>query len=246
MLAPLKYGLFGLGGVTLFGASFAGFAALSGAPMEEVAVIGQFFADPEAMGEEGEPSAEGESEEEAAPRTPRGPKTDAELLESVRGSLAAYDMAPPLSIDNLRVMTEEIIARDMALDLREQQLDEREQTMQEREDALNEQFASMQEMRTHMEAYQLELALRLEEVEASEAEAVASEQAGWAETSRLFAEGDVDEQSARLVLYTPAEAAQILNSLTPERARQLLNAIPDPQWKDYADAFSSAAGSPGN
>jgi len=221
----------GLGGLSLFVVAFLGFAAMSGTPLSELAVIGPMFA------EEEDPE-----EELAALLEDSGPApsiaTAKQVIEANMGMLKVFALEPPFTSEELQTLAVNLKSAKLGYDERMRKLDEREATIGVREELLTEQFSALEEIRAELERYEEDLNLRSAEVGQDEKAQATTEAARWAEVSNLFAGGDVDELSSRLLRYDAAEAAQILSHLDKSQASSLLNALPADKWKEYVDAFS--------
>jgi len=221
----------GLGGLSLFVCAFLGFAAMSGTPLTELAVIGPMFAE-----------EENPDEELAALLEDSGPApsiaTAKQVIEANIGLLKVFALEPPFTSEELQTLAVNLKSAKLGYDERMRKLDEREAAMGAREELLTEQFSALEEIRTELERYEEDLNLRSAEVGQDEVAQDVTEAARWAEVSNLFASGDAEELSSRLMRYGAAEAAQILSNLDKDRATVLLNALPDDKWKEYVDAFS--------
>ncbi len=221
----------GLGGLSLFVCAFLGFAAMSGTPLTELAVIGPMFA------EEEDPEGElqellGESDSVQVVSTAK------QVIEANIGILKAYALEPPFTPEELQSLAANLKTAKLGYDERMRKLDEREMSIEEREELLADQFTALEDIRNELERYESDLTLRSAEVGRDEDVADKTEAARWAEVSNLFASGDAEDLSKRLMSYDAGEAAQILTHLDADRATSLLNALPDDKWKSYVDAYS--------
>jgi len=221
----------GLGGLSLFLVAFLGFAAMSGTPLSEVAVIGPMFAP-----EEQEPPEE-PGKEFATPGTALA--TEKQIVEANMGILGAFPLESPFTAAELQSLALELKSAKVAYDERKWKLDEREKSISEREEVLAHQFETLEELREKLERYEAELNLRSAEVNADEKATDAQAEAQWSEVAKLFAAGDPDELTTRLLQYDEEEAAKVLVNLSDERAALLLNALPADKWKAYVDAYSA-------
>ena len=221
----------GLGGLSLFVCAFLGFAAMSGTPLSELAVIGPMFAVDESS-----------NSELAALLEDSGPaptiSTAKQVIEANVGLLKVFALEPPFTSEELQTLAVNLKSAKLGYDERMRKLDEREATMGVREELLTEQFSALEEIRAELERYEEDLSLRSAEAGQDEKAQETTGDARWAEISNLFADGDPEELGARLMRYGAAEAAQILSNLKKDRAAILLNALPDDKWKEYVDAFS--------
>ena len=221
----------GLGGLSLFVCAFLGFAAMSGTPLTELAVIGPMFAEEE--------DPEEELQELLGDSGPsQVVSTAKQVIEANIGILKAYALEPPFTPEELQTLTTNLKTAKLGYDERMRKLDEREVSIEQREELLTDQFTALEDIRNELERYEADLTLRSAEVGRDENVAEETEAARWAEVANLFASGDADELSKRLLRYDAAEAAHILINLDNDRATTLLNALPDDKWKSYVDAYS--------
>ncbi|HEX6883725.1 MAG TPA: hypothetical protein VF530_10110 [Planctomycetota bacterium] len=225
-----------VGGLSLFTVAFVGFATLSGRDMSQVAVIGKLFPAPAEPG--AEPPAATQVDEE------RRGLSDAAVVEASLGVLSAWTLPSPYSTSELRVLTQEIKQKRGELEERERALARRERATEQDERELEERRRTLEQLRQHIDGLQAELAEREVELARREAGVEAGSQAGWAEVARVLAAvEDPAEAAKKLQEYEPAEAARILRNLGDEaRAGEILNAVAPARWKEYVDAYSSAAG----
>ena len=229
----IELAVLGLGGLSLFVVAFLGFAAMSGAPLDELAVVGPLFAE-----EEGEEIPE----EERSVLDPPDQvyTTRKQVIEANLGLLSAYALEPPLSAVDLQSLATDLKAQKIAFEERLKLLDDREAALEQREEVITAQFNTLEEMRRDLERRETDLTLRAAEVERDEA-AIQPEGGGsWATVAKIFEGGEAADMAKRLSAYTPEEAAQILSHLDDAYAVELLNAIGGDQFKSYVDAYSAA------
>lgn len=221
-----------LGGFSLFIVALLGFAAMSGAPMSKVPVVGKFFqADKHEPQEENTPVSE----------DPESPVySESQVVEANVGMLSAYALQPPFTAEALGALASDLKAAKLAFEERLVVVDQREEELDVREELLTEQFLTLEEMRAELDRYEAKLSMQASEVERDLVAKDSEASAQWREVSRLFALGDAEEMTARLQQFGPDEAAQILANLDQERAAELLNALTEDVWKDYVDAYSKA------
>lgn len=234
MKTPLWITLTALGGSVLFGGSLVSFALLRGAAPQELPLLGGLLdraAQPEAEARRADAQAR---EENLAPAPPRSTR---------RASLGVFDvfeLDSPLTSAELTVLADELKAKRVEADRLLETLREREAHVQERLRTLDEQHATLQRIRTQLESWEAELAARDAELDRDESARAAREAERWGTLAELFADGDPEELSTRLLEYEPEDAARVLAALGAERARALLAALPEARWKDYAEAYSRA------
>jgi len=221
----------GLGGLSLFVCAFLGFAAMSGTPLSELAVIGPVF-------NEESGAADGLQELSEEDGSKQLISTTKQVVEANMGLLKVFALEPPFTPEELQTLAVNLKSAKMGYDERMRKLDDRESGIVEREELLSEQFSALEEIRNELERYEEDLNLRAAEVSRDEAVEEKTTSARWAEVADLFVAGDAEDQAKRLMRYDPAEAAQILTQLDKERASSLLNALPDDKWKMYVDAYS--------
>lgn len=228
--------LFGVGGVGLFTGAFIGFAAMSGAPMHELPLVGAAF-DPPPPEEEGEELVE-EGEEIQAPPA----KSNNDLAEANRSALGAFVLPSPYSAKELSGLEEELKTALRQAGARQTKIAERERQLDEEQQRLSEQQAQLETLRNQLEERELELRGREEELQRDEQVAVEREQESWKELATFFESGDAKKLVGKLAQFSPEEAARILRALDPAQASALINALPTESYRDYLDAYRKAGG----
>lgn len=235
----LKFGLLGLGGLLLFLATFVGVAALSGAPMHEVAVIGSLFPQPE------------ENEElagvEVTPEVKQGDPVEngKQAIERQAGVLGVFTMPSPFNAADLRSLETELRAkfrenRDVAdsLRARELELDEWEKTLQEK-------YQELADLRTKLEELESSLELRFAELERDEAAKKSRELAGWKAMAAVYSSAEPKTAAVMLAEESPEDAATILRELDPKAASDILLLVqPAALRKQFMDEYRKANEAP--
>ncbi len=230
-----------LGGVSFFAVCFVGFAAISGTPLNEVALIGELVDAPE---EGGEPLAhEGEPGEPQAHKVAEPPKEPehARVVQSSLGMLSTWSLPSPFASEELQELVDEIKAERLELDQREAQLALRESEIQEHEGLLAEKTATLGHLRKELETYEVSLTTREFEVRRLEGEADERAELRWTEVGGVFAALDPEQAGQRLAQYSPAEASRILRAMDEEKAVEILNQLQGDRWKEYLDAYTQAS-----
>jgi len=223
--------LFSAGGLALFGGAFVVFSALSGEPLHEIAVLRHFVGEPAASGA---PAPERATTKEDA----IGARTGSELLGEHAGLLGAFVLPSPFTSTQLHGVQSELKGKLREVQAELGRLRERELELDELEQAARDRYDELKAIRSGLEDWERDLELREQELERSVGARSDQERESWRTLSKLFAEDDAEEAAERLVLYTPAEAANILRALDPERVGQIINSIQGEQWKAYSDAYS--------
>ena len=222
-----------LGGLSLLAVSFVGFSVLSGAPLQDVAVIGGMFATEDEDGAKSNGS-------DAAPATPPEPekRSNTEVVEASIGSMGAWSLPSPFTQTELKSLADEMKGKLRRLDLREAELDQREKEVLADQELIAERFESLETMRKELEAFKAELTLREQEVLRDESAAQEEETARWGDVARVIAALEDEAAGLRLASFPPDDAASILVAMDPERAAELLNQLEGDRWKDYVEAYT--------
>ena len=220
-----------LGGLSLFICAFLGFAVMSGTPLSELALIGPLFVGQENDAEETD-LALGELDNGVI-------TTTKQVIEANIGLLSAYALQPPYTADELKELTVELKTAKVSYEERMRKLELRESSVSEREELLADQFKTLEEIRDDLERLEEELNLRSAELGRDEATESSPKAPRWIKIAKLFEKGDVSELVDKLIAYEPKDAAFILSNLPLKRSGELLNAVPQPKWKDYVEAFSA-------
>ena len=229
----IELAVLGVGGLSLLLVAFLGFAAMSGAPLSELALIGPLFEEPETAPTKDE--LESISSVGGASQIYNTPQ---QVVEANMRLLGAYALDSPFTADELQTLAVELKSSKLRLEEHQKALDEREKALGEREELVSHQFGTLTSLKQELERFEADLTLRASEVERDESEQAESmpELAG---VSKLFEKGAADELVDRLMKFEPEEAAFILSKLDAKRSAELLNAVPADQWMDYATAFSA-------
>lgn len=227
-----------LGGLSIFLVFFVGFVAMSGKPVNQIAVIGKLFpgAHPAEQGEEGGH----ETTPAASHETTTSHLSDSAVIESSLGILSAWTLPSPYSTSELRQLSTEIKHRHEELEAREQALARRERAVQDDERGLDERRESLEELRKHLESVQKEIVLQEQALSKKVEASMAGEQARWGEVARVIAGLENEEAGKRIQEYSAQEAAKILRAMGDEaRASEILNQVPGAKWKEFVDAYTA-------
>ena len=219
---------FGLGAISLFALSFVTFTALSGTPLHEVAVIKNFVKPPEEASE----SATIDPQSDPVDRL-----SDKELVDGGSSVLRAFLFPAPYDAQGMGKLQDELKTRIRDYGQRLSQLREREAELAQREADIEDRYAELQKLRSALQDFELELTLRGEEVARDDNSRKMREKESWTRLAKLFEEGDVDEQSQRLLTFDPPDAARILNELSLERARSIMDALPVNRYQEFVQAY---------
>jgi len=231
MNKAVKYTAIGAGAFTLFAGSFLSFAALSGRPMNEIAVVGELFEQPEAQLEPEQPNSASEVVDERPPE---------KVIETASAPLQAFILQQPFSTEELEELQRELKASRRKLEGRERELDAREEEIAARESQLADQLEHLVKIRTELHNDSMELEQRKVELVRDEKAQKEREDASWASLAQVFAEGKTSELAQILVLSTPEDAARILRALPSERATELLREIDRSKFLEYSEAYRKA------
>lgn len=228
----IEIAVLGLGGLSLFVVAFLGFAAITGAQLSELAVVGPLFAEEERL-----------DVDEIDSATPALPEqvftTESQVVEANLAMLSAYALEPPYTAEELQSLAVELKSAKIAYEKRLEALQDRDAALQEQEELMSHQFGVLEEIRAELERRDSAISLREAELARDEDSKGAGEES-FARIAGLFKAGKPEDMVDRLVKYAPEEAAKILTNLDDKRATELLNAIDAKDWKDYADAYSQA------
>lgn len=253
MKPAIQFALIGLGGFVLLSTSFVTFAALSGVPLHEVAILKNFVAAPPVEDDGpkgGEKPRDTELTEDLASRlnpagatdeTKAGPtKTEERALEANIGVLGAFMLPAPFSSSELSDLQRSLRGANDDAKQRLERIELRERELREWEQALDQRNDELQELRRTIERRELELAAREAEVERDERARNSRDQESWNELARFFSEGEPEDLAKKLVLFEPKEAVRILRALDDARASALVNALPPDKYHAYLQAFRTA------
>ncbi len=243
-----KYALLAGGGLVLTFGSFVTFAALSGAPLHEVALIKKFVHAPEEVRDEhgahadaapahASPQAVESAAQEHAPTEHPERQPSARAIEASMGALGAFVIPAPYSSEEFNELQKEL--RDGQKSLRERmaRIEARERSLDEWEQSLQQRFDELNEMREQLVQRETELGLRESEAKRDLESSKATEQQSWKDLAKFFEEGDPADLSGKLAGFQPDEAARILHALPDERASELVNALPAEKYHAYLAAY---------
>jgi len=229
-----------LGGLSLFSVAFVGFASMAGKPLNELPGLGGMFSPDEEASTE-EPAPEMDPSGEPQPRQPRERRTNQAVIETGIGVMGAWSLPSPFTQVELKGLADELKARKLQLDERAMDLDEREIEAGEKLRTVNERFEVLDRMRSDLEKFEQELELREQEVLRDEDAADQEEQRRWSDKAAVLEGLDPTNAATRLLDYDADDAAQILRSMEPDTATKILNALTADRWKEYVEAYTSAA-----
>lgn len=267
MKPAVKYALMGVGALVLLSGSFVTFAALSGVPLHEVAILKNFVAAPEKPENPGDSSKTAKKDEhddakdehgssEPSPSTakhepssgrdtkPTPTRSESRALDANAGVLGAFLLPSPFSSNELSDLQKSLRGANEDAKQRLERIELRERELAEWEHALEQRNDELQELRKMLEKRELELTMREDEVKRDEKAKDSREQQSWAELAKFFSEGDPEELAKKLVLFEPKEAVRILRSLDDERASALVNALPPDKYHAYLQAYRDNASKP--
>jgi len=247
-----KYALLAGGGLVLTFGSFVTFAALSGAPLHEVALLNAFVPAPAASGTDRETADEDRSAPVTASTPAAGLATTAQTerqpsaraIEASMGALGAFVIPAPYSSEEFNELQKEL--RDGQKSLRERmaRIEARERSLDEWEQSLQQRFDELNEMREQLVQRETELGLRESEAKRDLESSKATEQQSWKDLAKFFEEGDPADLSGKLAGFQPDEAARILHALPDERASELVNALPAEKYHAYLAAYRVRSSKP--
>jgi flagellar motility protein MotE (MotC chaperone) len=243
-----KYALLAVGGLVITFGSFVTFAALSGAPLHEVALIKKFIQAPEEAGSEHRTSAAVDPAHASpqAVEAPGGGRASAEhaerqpsarAIEASMGALGAFVIPAPYSSEEFSDLQKELREGQKSLRERMARIEARERSLDEWEQSLQQRFDELNEMREQLVQREIEMGLRESEAKRDLESSKATEQQSWKDLAKFFEEGDLADLSAKLAGFQPEEAARILHALPDERASELVNALPAEKYHAYLAAY---------
>ena len=229
----LKYLAYSIGAFVLFTGSFLGFAAFSGTPMHELALVGRFF--PEEKSLVDEPESEDplvQVEQDARPAE--------QVIQEAALPLHAFLLDDAISAPELARLQSELKTLIRSNETRAAALDEREKDLDLRARHYEDRWAEMEAIRTNLMRSEIELEERRGEVARDEAAQAARENASWKSLAAIFAEGKAKSLTPRLIQYEPLNAAKILRALPEARAAELLQEVPPDRYVEYTEAYRKA------
>jgi hypothetical protein len=231
MKKPLQILSLAAAALGLFAAAFFGFGLVRGGSAHALPLIGGWF--PAPAGEEESAQVEPSHGANEAP-VPSPPK------QAGLGLLDVFVLESPMAAEEIQDLARALKEQRAQVEQRSGELDEREERLDERALFMDEQSAALAEMRAELERWQGELETRQAELERGEAVHSEKDAASWQRMAKLFEKGEASALARRLEAWTPAEAAQLLMHLKPDRVRELLEALGGETWKDYWEAYRAA------
>lgn len=240
----LKYVAYGVGASVLLAGAFFLFAALSGTPMSDLAVVGDAFPD-----EEEGPAAATQDEVHPQDELDGDRRSSDQIVgEAVRG-LEVFTLPAGFTAQELSELEAEIERALTMVQERESALEKREQELDERKEMYDAMFANLERLRGSLENREAESEARAAELDTQTSEAKAQRRREMARLAdALFGEG-IEAKQAVLMLkaHTPDEAAFILAALEPDRAGELLAALYEnsaEDWRTFSDAYAAVRDDP--
>ncbi len=210
--------------VLLLTGTFVTAAAMKGAELSTLPVIGKLFPEALEASVEVHTEAPNASVEEVVKTDRRSPE---QVIDMSASPLQAFLLPTPWSAVELEALEQKLQSRMGSIAEREKQLDERERLLEDSQRHLADLQMELENVRTGLITERDDtLALEDELVRKQEADK-ARRAANLKRMSSLFADGD-SEESARLLLDTypnPVDAGIVLSGLTPDRVRDLMQGI---------------------
>ena len=229
---PVKIAIFALAAAFLFMGSFLLFAALSGTPLHELAVVGGMFPAPE---EEIDPEPADVLEEIEEDQRP-----EEIVVQSAAVPLQSFLLQSPFSTEELDELQRKLQAKITENEALRSDLLMRSAELDVRETNLENRWRELEEIRSALTGRELELAQRDQELARDEAAQKEREKASWAGISSMFTDGDPGDLTDKLLEIAPEKAALVLRALPGERAAELLNALTAEDYRIYMDEYRKA------
>ena len=220
-----------LGAIALFVSTFIVVAALSGTPLNELALVGGLFP---------EPTKASLSPAEPALRIQAESRPTAEILRNQLSVLGSFQMPAKFTADAVLSLQNELRERTASLAEREEVFAQSDQALAAREKALAERWDDLSALRENLSGWEEELDQRSLELDRDEAVLDEEERRSWRALADMYAVGDAALAGARLSTFAPEEVAQILAGLDADRASELLAAMPAGRYRDFLDAYRTA------
>lgn len=233
----LPYIIYSTIGLALFVGSYVGIAAMSGAPLHEIAGISMFVDTPE-EGEEEELEQEPDFDDEIAGGEELEAPDGKELLEANAGLLGAYMISSPYSGPELRELVNDLKGQQREHTLERERLRLRDLELDEWEHSLLEKQGELAELRTKLEDLENTIDLRMEELLRDELSREQEELRGWKDLAKLYEGGTAEVNAMMLAEESPEDAALILRELDEKVAGEILRVMqPATTRKKYMDAY---------
>lgn len=225
----------GIGGISLFLASFLVFALSAGVPAHQVAIVGGLFPAPEVP----ERATTGVAIPGATPDIVE--KTMDDVLISTLNRLPAYTIQSPFADDEMSELVEKLKGTKLAyeegvrdIELREDALAKRDANLDERDRILKDLMAALDRREDEMRLLQMELdnGIRL---------ADAAKEAEWATIATGFASDNYEQHAQRLGEYEAEESAMILKYLEADHRQNITDVLTPDVFKEIMAAYSKIA-----
>lgn len=239
-----KFTLIGLGAGALMFGSFVTFAALSGAPLHQVAILKSFVTAPEAGSKSGDTTETGATAHPEPAVAEGERKPSAKAIEASMGALGAFVLPAPYSTEELESLQKELREGQKSLRERQARIETRERTLDEWESSLQARLDEINQMREMLVKRETELSLREDEAKRDLESSRTTEQQSWKELAKFFEEGDPADLAKKLSGFPPEDAVKILRSLGDERASELVNALPADKYHAYLSAYRTQSSKP--
>ena len=225
----------GIGGISLFLASFLVFALSAGVPAHQVAIVGGMFPAPEVV----EQPNTGEAIDGATPDIVE--KTMDDVLISTLNRLPAYTIQSPFADDEMSELVEELKRTKLAYEEGVKDIEQREDALSKRDANLDEKDRILKDLMAALDRRESEMKLLQQELDNGIRVADAAKEAEWATVATGFLGSDFEQHAQRLGNYEAEEAAMILKNLEADQRQNITDVLGPAEFKEIMAAYSKIA-----
>ncbi|MFT5079448.1 MAG: hypothetical protein ACI9D0_000038 [Bacteroidia bacterium] len=225
----------GIGGLSLFLASFLVFALSAGVPAHQVAIVGGLFPAPD-VGDQPTSSAIIDG---ATPDIVE--KTMDDVLISTLDRLPSYTIQSPFADDEMSTLVEELKRTKLAYEEGVQDIEQREDALTKRDANLDEKDRILKDLMAALDRREMEMKLLQAELDNGLKVADEAKEAEWATIATGFLGSNFEKLALLVGTYADEEAAMILKNLENDQRQGILDALSQDKFKEIMAAYSKVA-----
>lgn len=218
---PLAYGI---AGTALVVGSFVTYSAITGAKMNELAVVGGAF--PEDVTAETEVAQNGQAKSDVDAEIASDSRSPRQVYENAATPLGAFALQDPFSAEELRALERQLQIKIEAVGRKARELDDREAQLDADQRHLDDLYSQIVKLQTSILEQEDDNNAQGDELERGRRVLEEREQASYAKVAFLFVDTKPAVAANMLTKnYGPEEAAMILANLEDDRVREILGQI---------------------
>ncbi|MDG1499222.1 MAG: hypothetical protein P8N31_06540 [Planctomycetota bacterium] len=231
----IEFAAIGIGGLSLFLASFLVFALSAGIPASQVAIVGGLFPEPEVSKQ----ASSGEVIDGAMPGIVE--KTMDDILISHLDRLPTFTIQSPFADDEMAELIDKLKSTKLAYEEGVRNIEEREDALIKRDANLDEKDRILKDHMAALDRREAEMRLVQMELDNGIRVADAAKEAEWATIATGFGGDNYKQHAERLVGYKAEESAMILKYLEADQRQNITDVLAAEDFREIMAAYSKVA-----